>query len=124
MAHFMQFQAVTVSELVRNDFNEIKQIVVEDIITTQTGAQFPKKFKISTWNYKGEIPAVGSVVNVMGDPVYDASEQVNPKTGKRTVYVTILNPVFTVIGTAPEVVSVETAAAMLGATEVDNGAPF
>lgn len=122
MAHFMQFQAVTVSELIKNDFNEIKQIVIEDVVTTHTGAQFPKKFKISTWNYKGEIPAVGNVVNVFGDPVYDASEMPNPKTGKRTVYVTILNPVFTVIGNSPEVVSVDTAAAMLGAAEIET--PF
>ena len=122
MAHYMRFETVTVSELVKNDYNEVKTIVVEDFIHLANGNSFPKRFKISTWNYKGEIPAVGSVVNVKGDPVYDCSNDVNPRNGKRTVYVTLLNPVFEIMSGAPEVVSVETAAAMLGAAEVET--PF
>lgn len=123
--HYMRFENVTVSELVKNDFNEIKTIVIEDHVELSNGRSFPKRFKISTWNYKGEIPTVGSVVNVKGDPVYDTSNDVNPRTSKRTVYVTILNPVIEVIGHAPEVVTVETAAAMLQATEItDSEAPF
>tara|TARA_R110000782_G_scaffold72294_1_gene144820 strand:- start:1013 stop:1375 length:363 start_codon:yes stop_codon:yes gene_type:complete len=120
----MRFDTVTVVEHVKTDTGDLRTIVIEDFIHLANGNSFPKKFKVSTWNYNGEIPAVGSIVNVQGDPVYDASEQVNPRNNKRTIYVTILNPVFTVIRQAQDPIPAEDAAATLAGPAVDMELPF
>ena len=122
MAKYLTLENVTVKEHKRNDFGEITGFTVEDIITTFSGSTFPKNYKISRWETKIEVPAIGDVVTVVGEPVYNVSDEPNPKTGKRAVYETILKPRVTIHGHAPATVSVETAAAML--TTNENEAPF
>lgn len=122
MPKYLTLENVTVKEHKKNDFNEIIGFTVEDIVTTFNGSTFPKKYKISLWETKTEIPAIGDVVTVVGEPVYNVADEPSPKTGKRAVYETILKPRVTIHGHAPAMVSVETAAAMLQANE--NEAPF
>lgn len=124
MPSYHTLENVTVSEHRRNDFGEVTAFTVEDMVTTFSGSTFAKKYKVNLWETKIEIPAIGDVVTVIGEPVYDVAPEPNPRTGKRAVYVTILKPRVTIHGHAPSVVSAETAAAIMVETNTDNGAPF
>lgn len=121
MPKYLTLENVTVKEHKRNDFGDITGFTVEDIITTFSGSSFPKSYKISLWETKIEVPPIGAVVTVVGEPVYNVADEPSPKTGKRAVYETILKPRVTIHGNTPAVVSVETAANILA---TDEGVPF